>query len=229
MTSTLLQLVNTTDSADHSIVITGATAGKTLLAFLVAPATIVLHADSVTAGWVQDAYSVNTIGCAVFRLDTTSNVGGSQTLRVTHNGSRVVAGAIIQSDCAGAPSTSALNETVGGGSLGSWSTTAATASDEEVFAVFASNFTSETNNLAVTSYDQGFTALADSLFDDSAAGENGQLFVAYKANGVLSAAAVTATLNQTISSLARVAGVMAYNTPTPPPAAWTWAYSGKIG
>lgn len=229
MTSTLLQLVNTTDSADHSIVITGATAGKTLLAFLVAPATIVLHADSVAAGWVQDAYSVNTIGCAVFRLNTTSNVGGSQTLRVTHNGPRVVSGAIIQSDCSGAPSTSQLTETVGGGSVGSWSTAAATASDEEVFAVFGANFTSEVNNLAVTAYDQGFTALADSLFDDSTAGENGQLFVTYKANGVLSATTITATLNQTISSLARVAGVMAYNTPTPPPPSWNWNYSGKIG
>lgn len=176
MAPTLLVASTAADASDHTITIPAATAGRAVVAVMGVAATIVLHADSVAAGWVQDSYAVNNMGSGAYRLDGADNPGGSLSLRVTHNGPRALAYVVFEDDIVSLVDATTPSES---------STITTSAADllaaDLVIAAFPMTCTVNNSGGDITGYSTSFTELGDSGYRSSA-DEDARCWVAYREN-----------------------------------------------
>lgn len=209
---TSLGSVNAARSADHTLSIAGATAGRTVVVVVGIAAAITLHADSVSAGWVQDDYGVNNMGVGVYRLPAASNGGGTLTsLRLTHNGPRALSGCAFEDDITGLADSAGPNE-----SSSTFTTdTGNLAAGDLVIAYFSIASSAEQTNLDVTAYSDSFTELVDSGYQDGGGDENTRTWVAYRED-FDPAAAITATHVNAGGGFFCGGGVLVYSLGAPP-------------
>jgi hypothetical protein len=207
---TSLGSTNATSSADHTLTIDGATAGKSVVVVGGIGATITLHATSASAGWVQDDYAVANMGAGAWRLPGASNPGGTLTLRLTHNGARAFGG------CAFEDYIDALLDSSGPSEASSPTTPSASlAAGDLVIAYFPMVSDSDQSAMDLGSYSSGFTELVDGGHSDGGGFEDAHCWVAYRED-YTATAAITATASGTGGPYTISGGVLVYSLSAPP-------------
>lgn len=162
MTVTVLASGAQDSDTTHTISLTGATAGKTIIVSAGIPAVIDLDSGSAAAGWVQDSYYVNNQGLGLYRLDGSDNAGGTlPDLKFTHNGARQLAYVALQTDIVGGPSAIATNSYTQGSTT--LTTLSETLSADDILIVSFDRVRSGVGaGWTVADWSTGFSTLADS-------------------------------------------------------------------
>jgi len=201
MGTNILNYAGSTPATTHTMNFT-ATAGKTILIFATAAATLTASSGSQSAGWVRDVYpSPGASAVAVFRLPAGSNAGGAMSFSVDLNGSRTCAAVVIEGGYTGTPSYSnlATGNNPGSGVWGTGAHTFTGSATEESFCVFAVS-RSDANASDITAFDNSYSILGNSgLADDGAGTEDSRVWVGTKTNSSFTANGVTATITGTPS------------------------------
>lgn len=204
MAPTSLGSVNVASSADHTLTINGATAGKAVVVIGGIAAAITVHADSVADGWLTDDYAANNMGCGAFRLPGANNPGGTITLRLTHNGPRAFSGVAFEDNI------TALVDSSGPVERADMQTpNSDLAAGDLAVAYFSMVSGSDQSSLDVTAYDSSFTELADSGYQAGGGNENTRTWAAYREAADL-AGTVTATSTGAGGAFTCASGVLVY-------------------
>ena len=196
MGTKLLSYAGSTPATTHTMNFT-ATAGKTILIFATAAATLTASATSASAGWVRDVYpSPGASAVAVFRLPGGSNAGGAMSFSVDLNGARTCAAVVVEGGYTGTPTYSSLitGNNPSGGFWGTGGHTFTGSATEESFACFAVS-RSDASGPDLTAYDNSYVEVGDSgIADDGTTTEDSRVWVASKTNSSFTSNGVTATI-----------------------------------
>lgn len=154
----VLQTYALASTDPHSLTIPGATAGRDLWLIVNCAAVV-----TTPAGWSSEANRVADMASYIYRLDGASNPGGSIGVTLDLSAARAVSAVAIEAKTveAGTLYASLIAPGNGAGST-VWGTGAHTFPQrDDVLAVYAFHTSNTPNTFAASSYDQGFTALAD--------------------------------------------------------------------
>lgn len=203
----LLNVFTRTAADPHSIVIQNVTAGLDVFLIAHAPAVITMPGTWLTVG-----SRVATTGAYVFRLPAANHSGGNINVSVDLSGSRALAAVAFETDINigsfynGLGGQSA-NATAYGTGLHTF------AEKDHVLAIYMPSNSNGSPPLQTASYDNGFTAFADTGWAGSgvAGDEAARVYVAQRDNFAATSTGVINTVGSTTAANNEYGGIIAWD------------------
>lgn len=170
---------------------------------------------TMPAGWTKTQIALDATELAMWRLPAASHTASMASVTMTQNAARKPALVMIESEISGSIYEQiALKVPVSGNTL--WGTDLHTFSKEVGFAFYTSSWGTGAQTGAITSYDQSYTAFADSGDPGSAGASNevNRMWLAKKEPAAFTSDGVTATLSPALSgyqTAATFTGMLAWD------------------